>query len=161
MNEEVIADQLISSRLRARKALQGSGNFWEYLSQDGENTVPAAGQASIISPAGNQAGGLYKMAFKCSVLFALCLYAIVVSLGLIMAIAAGVHSSGPLSCPVEVEGNTGLVDNVVENTYHFDVLNPISHGVSISLPPRGGGIRYPPLEIKEGVVLGPMLLYIS
>ena len=44
-----------------------------------------------------------------------------VSLGLIIAIAAGVHSAGPLSCPVE--GNTGMVDNVVENTYHFDVLN--------------------------------------
>ena len=28
-----------------------------------------------------------------------------------------------LSCPVEVEGNTGVVDNVVETTYHFDVLN--------------------------------------
>ena len=44
-----------------------------------------------------------------------------VSLGLIVAIAARVHSAGPLSCPVE--GNTGVVDNVVENTYHFDVLN--------------------------------------
>ena len=76
VNEEVIADQPISSRLRARKALQGSGNFWEYLSQDRENTVPAAGQASIISPAGNQAGGLGKMTFKCSIFFALCLYAV-------------------------------------------------------------------------------------
>ena len=36
---------------------------------------------------------------------------------------------------------------------------PISQGVSISLPPRGGGLfDTPPLEIKEGVVLGPMLL---
>ena len=121
VNEEVIADQPISSRLRARKALQGSGNFWEYLSQDEENTVPATGQASITSQAGNQTGGQGKMAFKCSVFFALCLYAGVVSLGLIIAVAAGVHSAGPLSCPVE--GNTGMVDNVVKNTYHFDVLN--------------------------------------
>ena len=36
-------------------------------------------------------------------------------------------------------------------------INPISQGVSISLP--GGGVSdTPPLEIKEGVVLGPMLL---
>ena len=73
VNEEVIADQPISSRLRARKALLGSRNFWEYLSQEEENTVPAAGQDSITSPAGNQAGGRCKMAFKCSVFFALCL----------------------------------------------------------------------------------------
>ena len=39
--------------------------------------------------------------------------------------------------------------------------NPISQGVSISSHARGGGIWYPPLEIKEGIVLGPMLLYIS
>ena len=101
--------------------MQGSGNFWEYLSQDEENTVHAAGQDSIISPTGNQTGGLCRMAFKCSLFFALCLYAVVVTLGLIIAIAAGVHSAGPMSCPVV--GNTGMVDTVVENSYHLDVLN--------------------------------------
>ena len=106
VNEEITADQPVSSRLRARKALQGSGTFWGCLSQDGENSVPATGQASIVSSAGSPAGGLYNMAFKCSAVFALFLYAVVVSLGLIVAIAVGVHSSGPLSCPVEVEGNT-------------------------------------------------------
>ena len=39
------------------------------------------------------------MAFKCSVVFALCLYAVVVTLALVVAIAVGAHSSGPLSCP--------------------------------------------------------------
>ena len=39
------------------------------------------------------------------------------------------------------------------------LINPISQGVSISSNARGGYL-IPPLEIKEGVVLGPMLLYI-
>ena len=39
-------------------------------------------------------------------------------------------------------------------------FNPTSKRVSILSHP-GGGVLIPPLEIKEGVVLGPMLLYIS
>ena len=60
------------------------------------------------------------MAFKCSAVFTLCLYAFVVTLALVVAIAVGAHSAGPLSCPMDVEGNTGEVDTVVENNYHLD-----------------------------------------
>ena len=40
-------------------------------------------------------------------------------------------------------------------------INPTSKGVSISSHARGGGIWYPPLKIKERLVLGLILLYIS
>ena len=46
-----------------------------------------------------------------------------------------------------------IANNTIKNNF-----NPISQGVSIFSPARGGGYLIPPWEIKEGVVLGPMLL---
>ena len=41
----------------------------------------------------------------------------------------------------------------------LNLVNPISHGVSDSVAPMGGGLGGPPpSEIKEGVIFDPMLL---
>ena len=41
---------------------------------------------------------------------------------LVVAIAVGTHTAQTMECPV-VQGNSGVVDNIVENSYHLDILN--------------------------------------
>ena len=40
-----------------------------------------------------------------------------------MAIAVGTHTAGTMECPVDVQSNSGDVDNIVETSYHLDILN--------------------------------------